>query len=227
MSSSGKQPRTMSATHRAVEEIRQLIFNGELTADSNHLESELANRLGISRTPVREATLMLQARGLLEVQPRKGVRISAISVEDMRKIYLVITEMECLAARLAAEFNYKKSDLAELNGYIDEMDAALAENDLEAWAEADEAFHMELVKLGQNERIDSVVVDFNDQVRRARSITLHMRPIPVQSNADHRAVSEAILAGDAALADKLHRAHRENSRKLLIDILEQSGLKRV
>jgi len=98
-----KEPKQQSATHTAMHKIRQLIFSGDLVADSNHLETELATRLGMSRTAVREATLILQAQGLLEVQPRKGIKIKAISVQDMAEIYEVLTELECLAAKRAAE----------------------------------------------------------------------------------------------------------------------------
>ncbi len=222
-----KKSRQSSATHRAAEEIRQLIFTGVLTADSNHLESELADRLGISRTPVREATLMLQASGLLEVQPRKGVRINALSVDDMQEIYAVLTEMECLAARLAAGHGYSKADLVAVDACIAEMDEALSKKDLEAWAMADELFHMHLVELSKNTRIAAVVANFNDQVRRARSITLKLRPFPTQSNREHRALYEAILEGDAAKADEIHRRHRKQAGKTLITILKQSGLNRV
>jgi len=93
-----QRPANRSATYVAMHNIRQLIFSGDLVADSNHLETELATRLGMSRTPVREATLMLQAQGLLEVQPRKGIKIKSISVQDMADIYEMLTALECLAA---------------------------------------------------------------------------------------------------------------------------------
>ena len=70
----------------------------------------------MSRTPVREATLILESQGLLEVRPRKGVRISALSADDMREIYEVLTELESLAASLAAEAHYSEEQLAKLEG---------------------------------------------------------------------------------------------------------------
>ena len=91
-------PKPKTITTQAMEQIRQLIFDGELAAGSDHLESELAERLGMSRTPVREATLMLAQQGLLEVRPRKGVRISALSLKDMEEIYSILTELESLSA---------------------------------------------------------------------------------------------------------------------------------
>lgn len=227
MSLAEKSIRAKSATHRAAEEIRQLIFSGELTAGSNHLEGELATRLGISRTPVREATLMLQASGLLEVQPRKGVRITALSADDMQEIYVILTEMECLAVRLAVEAVHPTAAFEPLKISLKDMVNSLVANDLNTWAKADEAFHFQLVQLSQSERLIRLVANFNDQVRRARAVTLNLRPAPTQSVDDHTRVYEAMLAGDPQAAVQLHRQHCVSARTMLVQILRQSGLKRV
>lgn len=218
---------TKSNTQIAVEELRTLIFSGELSADSNHLESELAERLGMSRTPVREATLMLAAQGLLEVRPRKGVRIAAISTKDMHEIYEVLTELECLSVVNAARAGYSATDLSNLNTCIEHMVTALAAEDREGWAAADEAFHSELIDLGGNSRVKDIAKTFNDQVRRARSLTLYMRPLPTKSNDDHRQVYDAILAGDADRARAVHEQHRMAARTLLTKLLDQNGLRRI
>lgn len=225
MSATSKQ---MSATQKATHEIRRLIFTGELTADSNHLESELAERLGISRTPVREATLLLQASGLLEVQPRKGVRIIAISIDDMQEICELLTELECLAIRLAAKQGYSSGEMDQLNHYIEEMDSALKDNDLTAWSISDEAFRMEIANLSKNRRVQTASGTYHDQVRRARSIALKMLPSQYQPRNDHyRSLIQTILAGDGVLADKLHRTYRAATTNAHVNILKDSGLKRV
>jgi DNA-binding GntR family transcriptional regulator len=212
---------------RAVEDLRALIFSGDLAAGTDHLESELAERLGMSRTPVREATRMLEAQGLLEVRPRRGVRILAISPADMREIYEVLTELESLAAFRAAKAGYGPEQLASLAGSLDEMEAALEAGDRERWAAADTVFHAELVRLAGNSRISAIVTNFNDQVRRARAVTLHMRPPPARSNADHRALYEAILRGDGEAARAIHYAHRTEASRMLTELLESYGLKRI
>jgi len=217
----------MSQSRRAMERLRDLILDGELAAGTDHLETELALRLGMSRTPVREAALMLEAQSLLEVRPRKGVRILSVSVEDMHEIYEVLTELESLAARRAAQANYSVEQLTALATGIAKMNASLARKDREGWAVADEAFHDELVRLGGNVRIRAIVANFNDQVRRARAMTLYMRPLPEQSNADHQALYDAIARGDADRAHDIHWQHRTQARLLLTGLLERHGLKRV
>jgi len=213
-----------SSAQRAVDELRRLIFRGELAAGSDHLESELAERLGMSRTPVREAVLTLEAQGLLEVRPRRGVRIMPVSADDMREIYDVLTELESLAAAKAAGAGYGLDDLAALSATIQAMDDALAVEDREAWAEADDRFHAELVRLGGNSRIQSMVAMLADQVRRARAVTLYMRPLPLRSNEDHRGVLDAIRRGDAPAARRIHRAHRADAREVITSLLERHRL---
>ncbi|MEM6387121.1 MAG: GntR family transcriptional regulator [Pseudomonadota bacterium] len=217
--------KTLSSSQRALAELRKLIFSGDLPAGSDHLESELAARLEMSRTPVREAILTLEGQGLLELRPRKGVRILPLSPDDMSEIYDVLTELESLSADHAARAGYAPRDLQGLERAIDDMDAAVASSDLDAWAEADERFHSELVRLGGNSRVMGIVYMMSDQVRRARMTTLTLRPLPVQSNEDHRRVYRAIAEGDAKTARATHRAHRRAAKKIIIDILEKHRLR--
>lgn len=220
-------PKTPSQSQRAVEDIKALILSGELAAGTDHLESELAERLGMSRTPVREATLVLESHGLLEVRPRKGVRIHSLSPEDMREIYEVLTELESLAAYRTAKANYKREELSVLLDAIVAMEKSIGADDRETWARADTAFHRELIRLGGNKRIEAIVANFNDQVQRARSMTLYMRPKPEKSNEDHRLLYEAIAGGEAEKAQQIHRKHRLEAMEILIGLLEKFGFRRV
>ncbi|QHQ36311.1 GntR family transcriptional regulator [Algicella marina] len=217
--------KTLSSSQRAITELRKKVFSGELAAGSDHLESELADLLEMSRTPVREAVLTLESQGLLELRPRKGVRILPLSPEDMAEIYDVLTELESHAAERAARSGYSDTELKELAKAIDDMDRALAAPDLDAWAEADDRFHKELVRLGGNSRIISIVNMMSDQVRRARTTTLFMRPLPVKSNEDHRAVYLAIRDGDVDAARKTHRQHRQDAKEILVDLLGKHRLR--
>jgi len=211
----------VSNVDRALSALRKMIFSGELTPGSDHLETELAERLGMSRTPVREAALMLQSQGLVEVRPRRGLRVLPVSVQDMRDIYDILTELESLAAARAAEAGYSRADLATLAGAIRDMDAALDDDDLRAWAEADDRFHRELVRLGGNARLAMIVSVMRDQVRRARATTLFIRPKPSKSNADHRRVYQAIAERNASHAHDTHHAHRRAARDMLVALLEK------
>lgn len=219
-----KQP---SATKLAVDKIKQLIFTGELASDSNHLESELADRLGMSRTPVREATLKLQAHGLLEVQPRKGVKIVSITTDDLVYLFDALIQLECLAVKRVTQMGYTKSQLKRLFDADMHMRTATRQDDRVSWQEWDEEFHFELVRLSKNKYLEGMVESLNDQVRRVRSVSLHLRPSPTKSNKEHRELIQAMLKGDAENSQAVHRHHHERSARELICILEKSGLKRL
>jgi DNA-binding GntR family transcriptional regulator len=219
-----EKDKALSNTQRAAQQLRTLIFEGALGPGTDHLETELATRLGMSRTPVREAALTLQAQGLVEMRPRKGMRVLALSAKDMGEIYDVLTELEGLSAQKAAGMGYRAKDLAALARAIDRMDKAVKAEDREAWALADDAFHAELVRLGGNARAIALVGMMVDQVRRAKALTLYMRPLPTKSNDDHRSVLEAIARGDADAARRIHHTHRAHAKDMLLDLLKRYRL---
>ena len=211
-------------TFHAVDTLKDMILSNQLQAGSNHLEAELASLLGMSRTPVREATLILEAQGLVSVIPRHGVKILSISPKDMTEIYQVLTELECLSAELAATKNHPDEEFIVAETAIRDMEKALENEDLEAWAVADDKFHSELVRLGENQRVINIFDMYTDQVKRARMLTLRLRPIPTKSNEDHRKVLEAIRSGQSEVAVKVHKEHRIQAGQMLVNLLEKFGL---
>lgn len=213
-----------SSAQRALTRLRDMILSGELAAGTDHLESELAEKLDMSRTPVREACVMLESRGLLTVRPRKGVRILPVSPADMEEIYDILTELETLAARKAAEQHPPETALEPLRRAIDDMDRALAAEDRDAWAAADHRFHRELMRLGGNRRAVEIFEMMSDQVARARLTTLYLRPVPDRSNADHHAVLQAIRDGDPEGAATRHRSHRQYAKAMLLGLLKKHRL---
>lgn len=215
--------RAPSQTQRATALLREMIVSNRLPAGSNHLETELATLLGMSRTPVREAAIALEAQGLVEVRPRHGIRVLPISPADMEEIYSILTELESLAAWNLARTRPPAAALAELTGLIDAMDAALDAGDRARWAQADDNFHAALVRLAGNRRLEAVVATMSDQVHRARLVTLYMRPEPRGSNDDHRLLVRAIAAGDADRAREVHRAHRIAAKDMMIALLARHG----
>ncbi len=221
---SAKQP---SQTQRATTVLRDMIVSNRLPAGASYLESELADMLGMSRTPVREAAMVLEAQGLVEVRPRRGIRILPLSAQDMREIYQILTELEGLAAEQAAARKLTKAEVKAVERTLAEMEAALETDDRESWAAADKRFHQLLLALSANRRLEALVESYNDQVHRARMLTVRLRPSPVKSNRDHRALFEAIKAGDRRRARALHTAHRKEAMKLIIELLQKHGFHQV
>jgi len=220
--SQGDVPQSFAES--AYRELRGCILDNRLLPGEQFSEVELATMLKMSRTPVREAMLRLANDGLVEVRPRRGMRVKPFSVADMREIYEVLMSLESVAAELAARRTDQGNYVERMRAAIREMDAALERNDRKAWAAADELFHALLVEAAGNTRIRDLVQIFVDQSHWARMMTLPLRPMPVTSNRDHEAVADAIAMHDPERARRIHHDHREQSGKLLTELLVQNRL---
>ncbi len=213
-----------SLVDRAYREIKSRIMGNLYPPNLQMLEQDLALQLGMSRTPVREALIRLEKEGLVEILPRRGMRVVPIAPEDMRDIYEVLTSLEARAAERLAERRPSKADLAPMIAAVEQMETSLDQGDLDAWAQADEDFHRLLLELCGNRRLATMAMTVFDLVHRARMVTLKMRPLPKKSSRDHRALIEALLAGESRRAYELHYQHRHQAMQLLTDILERYNL---
>jgi len=214
----------LSLTDRAYTELKRRILENELPPGTQLMESELADLLNISRTPAREAMNRLEMEGLVEIRARHGMKVKPVSLSDMREIYALLTGLESTAAWQAAKRNHTKASIGRLRNTVVEMDQALKDKDLKAWAHSDEKFHRLLVSMSGNQRLIHLVNRLIDQSHRVRMSTLTLRPIPTKSTTDHANVVDAIEAKDADAARRIHRSHREQSGELLVSILEKYHL---
>ena len=219
-----RRPSLVDDAYAAMKEaIRESTFPPGYQASAQ----EIALRLGMSRTPVHEASLKLQEEGLVRIVPKRGIVICALAPDDIREIYDVIVAIEGRAAELVAALPEadRLAIAADLASCTDAMETALAGGDLTAWGRADAAFHHALVEGARNGRIMRIVQTINDQMHRARMLTLRLRGELPESIADHRRIIAGIRAGDAAAAQVAARGHRLRTQRELIPLLERWGLK--
>jgi DNA-binding GntR family transcriptional regulator len=221
-------PRPARAGNGLVEQayqlIRQRILDNVYPAGYRALEREFAEELNLSRTPVREALLKLQGEGLLELIPRHGARVLPVSAVDMQEIYDVLTALESMAGEILTRRKPTRAEMRPLSEASRAMATALENDDLDAWARADENFHRQLLQLAGNTVLIQTVQQLWDRSHRARMVTLRMRPPPVHSTREHNAIVEAICAGDPEATVRLYRAHRQRASKELLAILEKARL---
>jgi DNA-binding GntR family transcriptional regulator len=215
---------TPSLVDAAHEQIRRRILDNVWPPGHRALEQEVSLALGMSRTPVREALVRLQAEGLVEVVPRHGMRVLPVSPTDMREIYEILTALECMAAELLARRRPSDAELEPLVQATAAMDRALSVDDLDAWARADELFHAQLIALAGNRHLQTTVMNHWDRAHRARMFSLRLRPKPVNSTREHRALVERLRAGDAEGAARENRSHRERASGELLAIFERYKL---
>jgi len=209
---------------QAYAELKRRILDREYPAGHQATEPDVAADLGMSRTPVREALIRLAQEGLVEVVPRRGMRVVPLSPADMQEIYEVLTALESEAAGLAARPRPDPRRFDAMATAVDDMAAALADRDLLAWAAADERFHRALLELSGNRRLIALAVTMWDQVHRARLATVRLRPLPYRSNTEHRALLAALRRGDAERARDVHRRHRRRTARMLISLLKQHAM---
>ena len=216
-----------ASTLVAYERIKKMILDNSLAPGDRILEQALADQIELSRTPVREALVRLEQEGLIEVVPRHGIRVLPLSPEDMQEIYEVLIALEPKATEMLTLKKPSKKDIVPLIKACEDMEEALAKDDLEMWAFADADFHSSLVALCGNQRLAAMVSMVWEQSHRARMFTLRLRPKPEQSTKEHKEIVEAILSGDAIKARDLYRDHREKAAKSMMKLIGDFGLNRL
>ena len=219
-----KKPSLVEDAYRA---LKDAIRNNVFPPGYQGSEQEIASRLGMSRTPVHEAIIRLQEDGLVRVLSKRGVTVCPLAPEDIREIYEVIIAIEAMAAELLAALPDGERHLVadELEEATSDMDRALRDDDLLAWAAADDLFHRTLVERCGNSRIRRIAQTVTDQAHRARMLTLKLRSKPTGSIAAHRDIIAAIRKGKAAEAHQQARQHRIGARDELVPLIVSVGIK--
>ena len=203
----------------AYSQLKERIRSNEMPPGFQIPEPELALNLGMSRTPVREALIRLDAEGLIELIPRRGVRVLPVKAEDMQEIYDILQALEPFAAMKLAMRKPGPEALAALEAAVAEMEAAIEAEDLERWAEADDAFHVGLLDALGNKRLSDFITRLYDQAHRARMLTLRLRELPRTSTIEQRNILESLKKGDPEEVQRLFNEHRERVGVELLDIL--------
>ncbi|MBX3585457.1 MAG: GntR family transcriptional regulator [Ramlibacter sp.] len=216
-----------SLVDAAYQDMRRRILDNVWAPGYQALEQEIALQLGMSRTPVREALIRLANEGLVEVIPRRGMRVLPVSPTDMKEIYEILGALESMAAEMLAARKPSDAELKPLITATKAMEKALARDDLDAWAAADESFHEQLVNMAGNKLLAEAVFTHWDRAHRARMFTLRLRPKPVNSTKEHMALVDRLREGDAAGAAAVNREHRQRASRELLAIFERFRLQQM
>lgn len=193
-----------------------LIQGGTLWSDR-----ELAQNMGLSRTPVREAVLRLAAEGLVEIIPRRGTRVLPLRVDDVREIHQIAKALELEAALLLCRADQR--DLSPIAVAVNDMKAALAKEDRESWAEADARFHFAIVDGCGNARLADMYHAQRTLTDRARYFALHLRPLPNRSADEHADMLRAIEERDTAAVGQLYEEHWTRTTDELLGLVSRHG----
>ncbi|TVZ37714.1 DNA-binding GntR family transcriptional regulator [Alteromonadaceae bacterium 2753L.S.0a.02] len=214
----------LSRVELAYRQLKNNILTNEYPPGFQALEPEIAKMLGVSRTPVREALIRLEAEKLIELIPRRGMRVLPLVPEDIIEINQVLTGLECTAVELLAKKHCGPDVLQPMADAVQEMELSLEQDTMDGWAKAEEKFHRFLIGLAGNKRLTTLVENVRAQAYRARIITLKLRPKPSSSTAAYREVYELVASGEWLAAKQRHYEHRLEIGDILTEVLQRYQL---
>ncbi|WP_020178650.1 GntR family transcriptional regulator [Methylopila sp. M107] len=180
-------------------------------------ERQLSEKLGVSRTPVREAVAMLEQEGFLKSMPRRGIMVLKKTRREVIEMIQAWAALESMAVRLATE-RASDADIAELRHLFDSFDEAHKPADfLSEYSAANIEFHQTLVKLSGSDVLADITSNILMHVRGIRQITIGRDDRITRSMADHLAIIEALERRDADAAERLSRDHTLGLAKYVED----------
>lgn len=196
----------VSLASQAYSEIRRRILNAQLSPSSSISEYQLAEDLGLSRTPVREALKRLEREGLVQSVSGRGSYVTELSFQDVLEIYEVRLLLEPFAAGVAAK-QMSEGDIQALERDVEAARTAAASGRLDDAFRLDIRLHKSLVAATRNGRIDGILSQLDDQVHRIRVLAPHT-PGRLDSTVDeHQAIVRALATHDVAGAEQAMRDH--------------------
>ena len=202
--------------------LRERILKGVLKPGERLMEIHLADQLGVSRTPIREAIRMLELEGLVKMVPRKGAQVARISREDLQDVLEVRKALDTLAVKLACE-RITTDEIVRLKEAEDEFERTLTLGDTTEIAEADVAFHDVIQAASKNKRLKSMISNLAERIYRYR-----FEYIKQQSDGgktlteEHREIIRCIEEKDVEAAVKAIELHIDNQEISIAKQLEMN-----
>ena len=203
--------------------LRQEILTGELKPGERLMEIHLANKLGVSRTPIREAIHMLELEGLVTMIPRRGAEVAQITEKSMNDVLEVRRALDALCAELACK-RITEEELVRLGQACDSFEKAVATGDVNEIAKADVALHDIIVQATGNRRLISLVNNLSEQMYRYRFEYIKEISRHEQLICEHKAILESIRERDKEKASAASRIHIDNQEKAIIDRIRSENV---
>lgn len=189
--------------------LRKAILRGNLEPGERLREIHLADKLGVSRTPIREAIRKLELEGLVVMIPRKGAVVAEITEKSLRDVLEVRRALEALAVRLACE-KILDAEVEELKVAAERFEEALETGDVTAFAEADVRFHDIIYRATDNQRLIQLLYNLREQMYRYRVEYLKREDAHETLLEEHQAIIETIEKRDVSKAVEAVRTHIDN-----------------
>ena len=206
--------RTLPAA--AAERLRELIIEGELPAGTRLNERALCDRLGVSRTPLREAFRLLASEGLIEIQPNRGARVAALSEKDILESFTVLGGLEALSGELACQ-HATDEEVAEIRALTFEMQACHARQDLPSYYRVNREIHSRINRAAHNQLLSQVYSTLNQRVQNLRFRSNLNSEKWKRAMGEHIAMVDALARRDGVELGRLMREHLQRKCEAVIE----------
>lgn len=195
--------------------LREAILKGELEPGERLMELDLAEKLGVSRTPIREAIRKLELEGLVKMAPRKGAEVAEITLDDLTDVLEVRKNLEDLAVELACKKSTPE-DIEQMKKCHENFKEALKSEDLTIMAEADEAFHNVIYNTTRNKRLMQILNNLREQMYRYRLEYIKDKRKRNTLVEEHSEIIQAISNKNVEEAKKAIRTHIVNQENTIV-----------
>lgn len=196
-----------STVDRVVDHLKEGILYGRYAPGQRLIEADLTRELGVSRGPLREAYRRLSAEGLIESVPNRGAIVRRLSFKETHELFQIRSALEALAAQLAAENIGAPGVRAQFEAAIAPIWSDLPRNTPSAYLDENKMFHQAVADASGNDQLTALTRQMQLPLIMFQLSGALTPDVLAKSNAEHRAVAEAILAGDGASAAAAMRAH--------------------
>ncbi|MHB8126045.1 MAG: GntR family transcriptional regulator [Desulfitobacteriaceae bacterium] len=196
------------------ESMRDAIIGGVLKPGERLMEIQLAEEMGVSRTPVREAIRKLELEAFVVMIPRKGAYVAGVSHKDVADVFEIRAALEGLAAGLAAE-RITEDEIEQMERVL--LFADGEETDLDKIVARDTDFHDLVYKASRNNRLLQILANLREQIQRFRATSLAVPGRVLDTIKEHRAIVEALVEHNSELAQELMTAHIVTAENVMFE----------
>jgi DNA-binding GntR family transcriptional regulator len=210
----------ISIRERAYLHLKDLILEGELKAGDRLVERELAERLNISRTPIREALFRLESLGFVKTVPRKGVIVADITEKEIIEVFTILSSLEVLAAKLAVQ-KLDDETKSKFEASIKKVEDCLQDPNHTDFSALHAEMNYLLYSSAKSSKLYEMLSGLSDYIRAFAKTGFKNEGRAVQSMKEHVEMMKAIVNQETEMAEYLTKIHIENAKKAYIEAIRQ------
>lgn len=222
LGSNWSEENLISIRERAYLHLKNLILEGELKAGDRLVERELAEKLKISRTPIREALFRLESQGFVKTVPRKGVIVADINDQEIIDVFTILSSLEALAAKLAIQ-KLDDETTGKFEASIKMVEERLQEGYYGDYSDLHGKLNHLLYSSAKNSKLYEMLSGLSDYIRAFAKIGYKNQGRPEQSMKEHIEIMKAIINKETEMAEYLTKIHIENSKKAYTESIQQKN----